>query len=125
MSAWNGSCREAVLHVLSSLVLMLHSRTAWLVSMLIGIALVGALGYMVLEGWSFSEVMYMTVIALSTVGFGEVRSLWVEGRAFTTVLIAGGVISVTYMFSTISHTIISGEITGTVRRRRMERVIDR
>lgn len=46
--------------MLSSLVLMLHSRTARLVSMLIGIALVGALGYMVLEGWSFSEAMYMT-----------------------------------------------------------------
>jgi voltage-gated potassium channel len=49
----------------------------------LGITGVGTLGYMVLEGWHFIDSLYMTVITLSTVGFGEVRPLSAVGRLFT------------------------------------------
>ncbi|UCD91513.1 MAG: potassium channel protein, partial [Desulfobacterales bacterium] len=32
--------------------------------------MLGALGYMVIEGWSFLDAIYMTVITLATVGYG-------------------------------------------------------
>ena len=51
----------------------------------------GTAGYMVIEGWSFQDALYMTVITLTTVGFGEVRPLSEVGRIFTTGLILGGV----------------------------------
>jgi hypothetical protein len=44
------------------------------------IAVVGVLGYMVLEGWSFTDALYMTVITLTTVGYREVRTLDATGQ---------------------------------------------
>jgi voltage-gated potassium channel len=51
-----------------------------------------------IEGWSFSDALYMTVITLTTVGYGEVRTLDEAGRVVAmaaavvgTALIFGGV----------------------------------
>jgi voltage-gated potassium channel len=79
---------------------------------------------MVLEGWHFIDSLYMTVITLSTVGFGEVRPLSAVGRLFTSGLIMAGVGSVAYLFGAIGHSIVSGELTGSWRSRRMQQRID-
>jgi len=79
---------------------------------------------MLLEGWRAIDALYMTVITLSTVGFGEVRPLSTEGRLFTTALIVSGVASVGYLFSAISQNIVSGELHGTLWRRRMQKSVD-
>ncbi len=92
--------------------------------LLVVITLSGTIGFMVLEGWSVIESLYMTVITLSTVGFSEVRPLSPEGRLFTTALIVAGVASVGYLFTAISHNIVSGELHGTLRRSRMQKSID-
>ncbi len=47
----------------------------------------GILGYMLIEGYSFLEAVYMVVITISTVGFGEVKPLSPEGRIYTTIFI--------------------------------------
>lgn len=52
--------------------------------------LVGTSGYHWLEGMSLVDALYMTVITISTVGFGEVRVLSPLGRIFTIALILGG-----------------------------------
>lgn len=49
------------------------------------------IGYMLIEGMAFIDAMYMTIITLSTVGFGEVQQLSGPGRAFTSVLIILGI----------------------------------
>jgi voltage-gated potassium channel len=85
---------------------------------------VGIIGYMVLEGWSFVESLYMTIITLSTVGFSEVRPLSPPGRIFTAGLILAGVGAMTYLFAAISQYIISGELTGSLRKARMQQRID-
>jgi voltage-gated potassium channel len=88
------------------------------------ITVLGTVGYMVLEGWRFTDALYMTVITLSTVGFSEVSPLSPEGRVFTTLLIVAGVAAVTYLFSAISHHVVSGELRGTLRRRHMQKQIE-
>ena len=88
------------------------------------IAVVGTCGYMIIEGWRFTDALYMTVITLSTVGFSEVAPLSPEGRFFTTLLIVAGVAAVAYLFSAISQHVVSGELHGTLRRRYMQRKID-
>ena len=40
----------------------------------------GTGGYMLIEDWSLPRALYMTVITLSTVGFGEVAPLSPEGQ---------------------------------------------
>jgi len=66
----------------------------------------------------------MTVITVSTVGFSEVRPLSEAGRVFTATLIVAGVGAVTYLFASISQYVISGELTGSLRERRMLQRID-
>jgi len=56
----------------------------------LALILVGTSGYHWLEGMSIVDALYMTVITISTVGFGEVRALSPTGRMFTITLILGG-----------------------------------
>jgi voltage-gated potassium channel len=46
---------------------------------LLGVLLSGTLGYYLIENWTILESFYMTVITLSTIGFGEVRELSPQG----------------------------------------------
>lgn len=41
---------------------------------------VGTMGYVLIEKWNFFDSFYMTIITMSTVGFGEVHELSVEGK---------------------------------------------
>ncbi len=88
-----------------------------------GTTLVGTLGFMLIEGWSIVDALYMTVITLSTVGFGEVHPLSEAGQMFTAGLIMAGVVAVMYLFGAISQYIISGELTGSLRARHMQSMI--
>ena len=59
-----------------------------------GIALLtisGAVGYILIEHMSVLDAFYMSVITISTVGFGEVKPLSSAGRLFTIGLIITGV----------------------------------
>jgi hypothetical protein len=50
---------------------------------LVIITATGVLVYMVFEGWSFTDALYMTVITLTTVGYREVRELDTTGQVWT------------------------------------------
>lgn len=52
---------------------------------------VGTSGYKIIEKWSYLDAVYMTIITITTVGFGEIHPLSDEGRIFTIFLLLGGV----------------------------------
>lgn len=83
----------------------------------------GTTGYMVIEGWSFSDALYMTVITLSTVGFSEVGRLSSFGRLFTMTLIITGVGFIFYLAGSIVQFMVEGRIREILGRRRLERKI--
>lgn len=96
----------------------------------IGIALLiilawGTSGYVVLERWTPFEAFYMTVITLSSVGFMEVRPLSGTGRMFTVLLILCGSGVLIYGISIVTAFIVEGELTDVLRRRKMNKNIDR
>lgn len=80
---------------------------------------IGTVGYHVIEGWSLFEGLYMTVITLATIGYGEVRVLSYEGRIFTMVLIMVGVILVGYLISNLTKALIENEIAAALGRRKL------
>lgn len=93
-----------------------------LLVMLIGI---GTVGYVLVEGWSVSESLYMTAITLTTVGFGEVRPLSPAGQHFTIVFLIVSVATVGYSLSTVLNYLFGGQIVSTLQERRMERTLKR
>jgi voltage-gated potassium channel len=96
---------------------------------LLAVAVVGACGYHLLGAgrWAWSECFYMTVITLSTVGFGELLPGMddvVGARAWTMSLILFGSGSLVFFVSTLTALVVDSDITGAWRRRRMQRRID-
>lgn len=80
----------------------------------------GTIGYMLIEGWSFGEAIYMTIITVSTVGYGEVHPLTSGGRIFSIFLIAGGVTGALFVLSAFIEYIVEGRLPTTLRRRQMK-----
>ena len=83
----------------------------------------GALGFRLIEGWSFTESVYMAIITLSTVGFGEVHALSDAGRWFTIALIVVGVGNIAYALGTATQFFAAGGLRAYRRRSRMERTL--
>jgi voltage-gated potassium channel len=65
-------------------------------ALLLFIILTGTFGFMIIQGFSFTEALYMTFITVSTVGFGEVHPLSDGGRLFTIFLIISSLGIVAY-----------------------------
>ncbi len=86
--------------------------------------IVSVVGYMWIEGYPLLDALYMTVITLSTVGFGEVRPLSPLGRAFTILIILVGVGTGAYLFGTIVEYLVAGELMETWRQRRIMRALE-
>ncbi|MFN3191418.1 MAG: potassium channel family protein [Aureliella sp.] len=91
-----------------------------LVAMLI---VVGSVGYVLIEDWSFMDALFMTMITLSTVGYGEVQTLTENGRIFTSVLITTSVVLMTCWMSAMTSVLVSGEISGNFKRKREKKMI--
>ncbi|MEZ5012748.1 MAG: NAD-binding protein [Chitinophagales bacterium] len=85
---------------------------------------VGVTGYMIIEGYTVIESLYMTVITLATVGFTEVHQLSDAGRTFTIFLIVTGLGIFTYFITQISRYFLDGEFIRYYKTYRMQRSID-
>lgn len=69
----------------------------------------GIVGYTWIAGYTVSEAFYMTIITLSTVGYGEVRPLDTNGQIFTALLIIVNLGIFAYAITVISSFIIEGD----------------
>lgn len=91
------------------------------------LVMVGAVGYFVLGRgrWGFGDCIYMTIITISTVGFGELNDMrQVPGaRVLTVGLILGGVGTLAYMQSNLTALLVEGAIGQVLRRNRMRKQI--
>lgn len=104
---------------------MMLRRAAAVLLWLSGVTVLGTVGYHTIEGWSWVDSLYMAVITLSTVGFGEIESLSPAGRVFTVLFIGVGVGATLYSLALLAELVVEGRIKDTVRKELMMRRIER
>lgn len=85
---------------------------------------IGVVGYIFLSGYTFIDALYMTVITMTTVGFGEVSPLDQTARIFTIFLILASVIIVGYALSVITEYILSKSNIEELKHKKMQKQID-
>ncbi|HQK92472.1 MAG TPA: potassium channel protein [Armatimonadota bacterium] len=85
----------------------------------------GTFGYMCAEGWPFLDSLYMTIITMTTVGFGEVRTLDPVGQEFTIVLVIVSVVVGALVLGTITSFVVEGHLHGAIVTRRLRRRLSR
>ena len=97
---------------------------------LIAIGMVISLGttgyYFIYKGdASIIDCLYMTVISLTSVGYGEVLQVTgnIKAQVFTMILILFGMGVIVYGVSNLTATIIEGDLSGILRNRQMEKKI--
>jgi len=83
------------------------------------LTLIGSVGYRSIEGWSWLDAVYMTVITLSTVGFEEAHPLSDAGRVFTIGMIVAGTGAALYLVTMAAQLLLDGQLARTYRRERM------
>jgi len=102
---------------------MIQNRILKIFLLLALIFVGGILGYMIIEGWSFLDSLYMTIITLTTVGFMEVKPLTAAGRYFTIFFLIIGFSVIIYGLGTVTAFFVEGELLGIIRSRKMKRKI--
>lgn len=91
---------------------------------LVGLTMIGTLGYHLIEKWSWFDSLYMTIITLATIGYGETNPLDFWGRVFTLALIVMGVLSISYIAAQFTVAIANGHIYNIFQARRQRKVME-
>jgi voltage-gated potassium channel len=99
-------------------------RLSFALIALVVVLIVGTTGFALLEEMDWLSAFYMTVITISTVGFGEVKSLSPAGRLFTIGLIVSAALITFYAASTITNLIASGEWREQLQHERERRMLE-
>ena len=101
------------------------SRRTWTVILMLAALLVlGTAGYVIIEGWTFLDSLYMTVITITTVGFREMGEMDGAGRIFTLVLITLGVGTWAYAITSLARLLAEGQLKLFFSVRRTEKMIE-
>ncbi|RAK20505.1 TrkA family protein [Anoxybacillus vitaminiphilus] len=92
--------------------------TAMLISVMIG-----TVGFIFSEQMSFFEALWLTVITIFTVGYGDTVPETPLGRLFALIIVPVGIGIVTYATGAVTSMMIEGEFSKKVRRRQMDKKI--
>ena len=85
---------------------------------------VGILGFHWIEGYSFIDAFYMTVITVSTVGLSMGEPLSEAGRLFTAFLIIFSISTYAYAISVLTSYFIDGELKLFLKQYKVEKEIN-
>jgi len=103
--------------------MIIKSKVAKIGSLVISSITIGTIGYMWLSGYNFVDALYMTVITVTTVGFGELQPFSPEEKIFTIFLILTSITIFGYAVSAFSEYLVSGKLFEQLKHRRVEKQI--
>ncbi len=87
------------------------------------VILTGTFGYMFLEQLRFWDAMYLTIITIATVGYGDLVPIHPAGKIFTVVLVFSGAGLVMYTISKVTEAMVEGSLKKILERRKMDKKI--
>ncbi len=101
----------------------MYRKFIWAGLAVLIILLIGSIGYWMLSDQvaSVGDGLYMTIITITTVGYGEVVELEGAARAFTIFIAISGISALFYIITNFTALIVEGELTKSFRRRKMEK----
>ena len=103
---------------------MFRSKFQKAIMLLLFVLMTGVIGYMMISGYSFVNALYMTVITVSTVGFGEIEPLNNQEKLFTIFLITISIISFGYTVSAFTEYVISGQLFQQFKLKKVQKKIE-
>ncbi|MGH1339041.1 MAG: potassium channel family protein [Aureispira sp.] len=89
------------------------------VFLLVATTVTGIFGFILIDDYTFWEAFYMTIITLSTVGYGEVNTLSEAGRIFTSFLILFNLGVFAYAITIISNFVVEGDLRAFLKEYKM------
>ena len=107
-----------------SLTLVFKNKITTAIALLIMLLIIGVVGFKVMSDYSWVDAFYMTVITITTVGFGEVNPLDTQSKIFTILLILTSVVIVGYALSVITEYILANNNAEELKQKRMQKQID-
>lgn len=110
--------------MVDSLLKFFRTKIYLAIALLVFVLLTGVLGFKMISGYSWVDAVYMTVITITTVGFGEVQPLDDSSKIFTVFLILSSVVIVGYALSIITEYIISRNNFDELKKKKMQKKID-
>lgn len=105
--------------------MLLPRRLIIAAGLLAAVIVLGVVGYVFIEGWTWFEALYMTITTVSTTGGGEPHPLSTGGRWFTLLLIIVGFGVLTYTVLALVGYVLEGQLGAAVETRRMRRRVAR
>jgi voltage-gated potassium channel len=106
----------------------MKKRLFYAIGFLLITFIIATIGYKILIGndATYFDCFYMTIITLSTVGYGETIDLTgnTPARVFTIILILVGMSNLIFVLTAITSSVIDGQLNRYIRRKRMKKVID-
>ncbi|WP_299045651.1 TrkA family potassium uptake protein [uncultured Polaribacter sp.] len=102
---------------------LLESKINTTLFLVITIISIGTIGYIFLSGYTFVDALYMTVITVTTVGFGEVQPFTPQEKIFTIFLILSSITVFGYGVSSFSEYLVSGKLFEHFKHRKVEKRI--
>lgn len=85
----------------------------------------GVLGFKLFSGYSWIDSVYMTIITITTVGYGEVHPLSPGEKIFASILIISSIFIVGYAIKVISEYVLSQNNIGNFKIKRVKKSIER
>ena len=92
---------------------------------LLSVWVLGTIGYVIIDDYSWFDAFYMTIITVATVGYGEVAPLSQSGKLFTAFLIITSFGTFAYAVSSITKFVIDGEFNEFFKNRKLNATIDK
>ena len=99
-------------------------RVLAVLALITSLLIFGTLGFYWVEGWTLFEGFYMTLMTLTTVGYGEIHPLSLSGRILASALMLGGVAVVFISIGVLVDLIIKLELADYFGRKRRQRMLE-